>query len=97
MQYFKNYGTFILLNESNLEFDLKSKANSYPGVTFSILRKIYSRGLEDFDKKKGKNAEKFAMLRVMNFLSKGKSWTILDSDLADKVRKNLKKLKKKKK
>ena len=95
MQYISNFDEF--LNESKLEFDLKSISKSYPGVTFSILRKIYSRGLEDFDKKKGKSAEKFAMSRVKNFLAKGKSWTILDSDMADKVRKNLKKLKKKKK
>lgn len=94
MKYFEKYEDF--LNESKLEFDLKSRVKSYPGVTFSILRKIYSRGLEDFDNKKGKSAEKFAMSRVNNFLSKGKSWSILDSDLADKVRKNLKKLKKKK-
>lgn len=96
MQYLNNFEEFLNESSSNLEFDLKAKAKSYPGVTFSILRKIYSRGLEDFDKKKGKNAEKIAMSRVMNFLSKGKSWTILDSDMAAKVRKNLKKLKKKK-
>ena len=63
-----------------------------------MLRVIYSRGVEDFnDKNKKGSAKDYAMKRVNDFLAHGKSWSIYDTDMSDKVKKKQKKALKKSK
>ena len=102
MKYFENFETFNENYEQlsqNMEWTLKNKAESFKqqGITFAMLRKIYSRGIEAWQDNKKGNAKTFAMNRVNNFLSKGKAGSVFDSDQAAKARKHAKKLKKKKK
>lgn len=83
-----------------LEDELRNKANMYKdkGYTYHILRLVYTRGSEEFyEKKKSGSVRNFAMKRVNDFLNKGRYWSVNDTDLADEVRKKVKKLNKKKK
>jgi hypothetical protein len=96
MQFFDKFEMFNEAYESRgLEDMLKNKANSFKrhGINYRILRQVYSRGLEAFDDRKKGNAKAFAMRRVNDFLSKGRTWSIYDTDLADKARENAKKIK----
>jgi len=100
MEFFKPFEIFNEAYESRgLEDALNNKATSFKdqGITYHILRQVYTRGIEAFDNKKGTSAKQFAMKRVTDFCNHGRSWTIYDTDLAAKARKNAKKLKKKKK
>lgn len=96
------FETFI--NEAyearGLEDNLRNKASMYKdqGFTYRILRQVYSRGFEDYhEKKKSGDIRNYAMKRVLDFLNKGRVWSVHDTDLADEVRKNFKKHNKKKK
>lgn len=102
MIFFKDFDNYI--NEAyesrGLEDILRNKANSLKdrGITYNMLRIIYSRGIEDFSEKKKKGSSKnYAMKRVDDFLARGKSWSIYDTDMSNQAKRRRKKLLKKKK
>ena len=83
----KTFGDIELeLNEN--EKGLKNKAEK-SGISLSILKKVYDRGLAAYKTghRPGATAPQWAMARVNSFITKGEgTWGKADKDLADKVR-----------
>ena len=74
------------LNEN--EKGLKNKAEK-SGISLSILKQVYDRGLAAYKTghRPGATAPQWAMARVNSFITKGEgTWGKADKDLADKVR-----------
>ena len=83
----KTFGDIELeLNEN--EKGLKNKAEK-SGISLSILKQVYDRGLAAYKTghRPGATAPQWAMARVNSFITKGEgTWGKADKDLADKVR-----------
>jgi len=87
MEELKTFGDIELeLNEN--EKGLKNKAEK-SGISLSILKQVYDRGLAAYKTghRPGATAPQWAMARVNSFITKGEgTWGKADKDLADKVR-----------
>lgn len=101
---FSNYKINEAKQTSQVEYSLKTKLEVYKkrhpgsGLTYAILRQLYTRGYKSWAKyhPKNVNAHQWGLTRVNSFLTKGFSWKDADKDLADKVSDNAAKQKHKK-
>ena len=82
-----NLFEMIEMEESSLE-GLKKKSEK-SGISYSILKKVYDRGLAAWKigHRPGANQQQWAYARVNSFITKGKNtWGKADADLARQVR-----------
>ena len=66
-----------------------AKAAKASGISKSVLDKVYARGLAAWrtGHRPGATSHQWAMARVYSFITKGKTWSTADADLAKKVKK----------
>lgn len=57
------------------------------GISYSILKQVYDRGLAAYKTghRPGATAQQWAFARVNSFITKGKTWSTTDADLAKQV------------
>jgi nicotinamide mononucleotide adenylyltransferase len=86
--------TVDYLKKLNLieEIDALRDKSEKSGVPYSILKKIYDRGMAAWvtGHRPGATQHAWAFARVNSFLTKGKTWKTADADLAKEARKYMK-------
>ena len=74
------------------EIDALRDKSDKSGVPYSILKKVYDRGMAAWvtGHRPGATQHAWAFARVNSFLTKGKTWKTADADLAKEARKYMK-------
>lgn len=76
----------FVINEQNTDAALKKKADK-SGISLSILKQVFNRGVAAWKSghRPGTTPVQWGLARVNSFITKGKTWSTADSDLAKKV------------
>jgi len=74
------------INEQNTKAALMKKADK-SGIAYGILKKVFDRGVAAWrtGHRPGTTPVQWGLARVNSFITKGKTWSTTDSDLAKKV------------
>ena len=77
---------YLIENKGQAKKALQKKADK-SGIAYSILKKVFDRGVAAWrtGHRPGTTPVQWGLARVNSFITKGKTWSTTDSDLAKKV------------